>query len=999
MKSTIRWTALARARIAPRTADDLAVGRRRRTTTWKTIQRSFQWLARSIKADEPDLASVVSTVFAWQEQPTSVTDDELAVWLVASGEEVVWEFLAKTFGTARVAAMLVAPPMTRESGTIVRKKRPPNGVVLRAVLVGETDAAIRASCRAAAQSTWDAGDVAVHEQLAYAFFEDETWRAQAMTEILEQAPAFASTQLALARDATAVRTLLARCKKTDEIEYVDIVASLGEDALPILIEAEREAHGNTRRLSHAIAVSVLSHADAAKHLAKRISHPATRGVIGDYFARNVPLAAAVLPAASEGASRNAALAKELLIKVCGDRTADASEVTAPLSDPAVPRVLRDAPWRTPPAPLPNLGLDVATWNATVALAPDVKEKLIARLDARRNGKPFMTDEEARAFVESLGTTSSAWNFVHEDKAIPFETVLALHLAGRWSGNVEDEMVAMFGVRALPHVRTYGAAGLARDVRDAIDDAAIALRLAEVWMFAGNMWSWFEAHPRAAAFGLLARAHERDNRHVAEIALKRLARDGHGDVILSLVPQEHEAVVRAILERDPQLDVPSEVAPIKTHPKVKRPRLKDGRSLDDEAMTRLFEMLSFTSVGEPYVGIEQVKAACDPRSLAETSWDLAAIADGEKRWKHGDSWMQWSLAHFADDQVIRRLTPALKHNLILTVLERLAIRGVRSAAMELATAFERGSASHSMHTVAYALDTSVDAFAETLLPTTPLVDEGTTPLVYGSRTLRVGFDTTLAPILFLDEKRLAALPRAKPTDDPIAVRLARETWDELKEDVRTIARLRNRALENAMRSARRFSAKQFREGWATHPLGKHQTRAMVWAVERGDSLVTFRVAEDSTLADSDDAPFTLEEDDVVRVPHYAELGPKLLDPWTRTFTDYQLIQPVAQLARVPLAILPGEENATEIVRDIAQPYAYSVYSRILAEHGVTSRMLPQHGHGTAELDVKTKWMTSHSMCISVTLVFREGETRLALGAIDPVDRAEALYLMRAIVEGS
>lgn len=1006
MTGVIRWHNDARACIAPRVPEDVGLGRHWHHTMWTQVQQSLKW-ANNAHAEEPALTTALVRVLALTEEPKSLSDDEMDIFLGVLGALRSAEYLARVFGTLRVVERLLAPGIehvSSGSGYVIKRiGRKVDGKILRNVLIAERDATVRAKCRERAQVSWDDGDVEVHQHLAYAFHDDEAWRQAALSEIVVQAPKFESMQLALVRDVDTMRSLVARSAKTDPIAYPELVAALGEDALPLLLELVPLAHGNARRTSHALALSVIANEPAAKHLAKCISHPATRAIIGEYFKKHETLAAAVLPAASQGASRNAALAKELLIEICGDQTTDAKGDLVALADPAVPAVLRDAPWKKPPPALPNLGLDVATWPSSVVIEETKKAALEAFLVEQRLNKPFMTDDEVNAYLEAIGK-SSVWAFVREEKAVPLETVLHLFNAGRWQTRIEGPMLAAFGDRALPGVRrSPWLEQLSPDVRDAIDDAGIAVRLALDWLAMHNVWSWFAAHPRAAAFGLLSAVHQPSERRACELALRRLSREGHRDTILSFVPKDHESVVREFLERDPRLDVPPVAKEWKQKLQVQRARLRDGRALDDETLGRVYEMLAFSTVHEPYAGIDDVRQACDARSLAEMTWDLATFADGgarSRRWRQDDlDWMRWSLAHFANDEVIRRLTPALKHQTIYRVLERLAIAGSRPAAMELATAFDRGDSTHSLDFVAKARGTTRDELVETLLPTTPLADEGTTPLEYGSRALRVGFDTTLAPILFLEEKRLAALPRAKATDDPIAVRLARERWDELKEDVRTIARLRCRALQDAMRQARRISAKHFLTTWAAHPLGKHQARGMVWAVERDGGLVTFRVAEDSSLANVDDAPLVLADTEFVRVPHLAELDAKTANTWTQTMNDYGLIQPVAQLARTPLATTREDEARTKITRELSTPVAYTAFERVLADQGV-SRVRPMtRMQGVAQMNTATKWINSKTMCTSVELTFRNGQDMLTLSQVDPVERGESLYLLRIALEAT
>ncbi len=994
---TLHWHTAARICIAPRNSTDVKDNRGRwRYSEWSGIKYMVDWAKRSLRADDPAIAAVLARVVEFENAPTALTDDELAVFAVATGGDRTCEWLAEHFGTARVAPLLITPRFENVDGVIKPAKKRPNGDMLRILLASERDASVRAKCRELAQATWDAGDVEVHEHLAYAFFDDEAWRAQAAAEILDQAPKFDSRQLAIVRDKDAMRTLVARATKSDAIAYPEIVASLGEDALPILLSLAPAATGHARRLSHALAMSVIVNETSAKHLAKQISNPPTRKIIGDYFTHDKKLAAAVLPAASEGASRNAALAKELLIKICGDQTSAEPGETVALDDPAMPAVLRDAPWRKGALALPKLGLDVTTWSSRLEVSEEQKNKALAELDRQRSGKPYMNAEQLNEFMGAQGAKGSVYSFQFADAAIPIETVLAFYNAGRWSGTIDVLMLGAFGERALPGLRQTGrAAYLEREVRDRIDDAGIALGLATAWLARQHTWSWFEAQPRAAAFGLLAHVHEPNYQHACVLALRKLARLGHRETILSFVPTEHTAMIAELLDRDARLDVPSQSVKLGQAPHVKHARLRDGRMFADDAHERVLEILSFSPIEEPYAGLEDLKAACDPDSLAEMVWDLAAFADSAKRWRQDAlEWMRWSLVHFANDLVIRRLTPALKHTTIHSVLEHLAIRGVRSASMEIATAHERGDAPHSMRNVATGLSTSVDAIVETLLPTTALAEEGTTSLEYGARTLQVGFDTTLAPILFLGEKRLAAIPRAQSSDDPIAIRLARERWDELKEDVRTIARLRARGLVDAMRSARRVPAPRFLAGWANHPLGKHQARAMVWAVERDGALVTFRVAEDSSLADIEDSALTLGDTELVRVPHFAELDTKTLDTWARTFTDYGLIQPVAQLARTPLPIAADDDAKQEIRRELSQPIFYSAFQRVLSEQGVSNWYQMSREQGAVQLHADTKWMNSKTMCTGFRL-----QVVKPLAELHPVERAEALYLLRSVLEAT
>ena len=137
-------------------------------------------------------------------------------------------------------------------------------------------------------------------------------------------------------------------------------------------------------------------------------------------------------------------------------------------------------------------------------------------------------------------------------------------------------------------------------------------------------------------------------------------------------------MRAFLQRDRTLDVV--VVPKVTRVTVTRPRLHDGRALGDDAIERIFEMLALSQIDQPYAGIDDLRRACEPRSLAEMAWDLAALADGGGRASRArvyPEWMRRALTHLADDEVIRRLYARAQAPDDLTVCSRRS-RSVASA---------------------------------------------------------------------------------------------------------------------------------------------------------------------------------------------------------------------------------------------------------------------------------------------------------------------------------
>jgi hypothetical protein len=323
----LRWTNEARGRIAPRTLADLDLRRSNYASSWRWLRSYF-------------------TPLGWNEleaPPDEVQDDRLKQALDATSPDYTAELFGQKYGVARVFGILLPKKDKGLTPAIART------LILRA---GDDLAA----CAELAAAAWETGDVVTHRTLAYAFFENDAWREQALAEILKL-EGFSNEALALVRTEDEARSLLARKEEKVSIEYCELSAGLEEAALPLLMEMAPKVRGNMPHLSHALALSVFDDRGVAEHFAAHLSHPTTRGVIGSYFERHRALAEEVLPAASKGASRNAALVKALMIKVIGAPKEDIE--LAPEDDEAIPEVLRDPPWKKKVPPAPKMKLDLA----------------------------------------------------------------------------------------------------------------------------------------------------------------------------------------------------------------------------------------------------------------------------------------------------------------------------------------------------------------------------------------------------------------------------------------------------------------------------------------------------------------------------------------------------------------------------------------------------------------------------------------------------------------
>jgi hypothetical protein len=364
-------------------------------------------------------------------------------------------------------------------------------------------------------------------------------------------------------------------------------------------------------------------------------------------------------------------------------------------------------------------------------------------------------------------------------------------------------------------------------------------------------------------------------------------------------------------------------------------------------------------------------------------------------------MLMSLVHFADDEVVRRLTPGVRPDFAVEALEIIA---TDAALMEMATIAERSeTSSTSMYTLAGRIEqileraaeargVTKDELEEDLAPTTMLEEDGTLILDYGSRKLQVGFDERLEPFVRNESgARSRAVPPARKEDDPAKVEHAKTIWRDLKEDVTVIGARRIKALERAMTSGRMWTIERFRRVWLDHRLMKHVARGVVWT----DGTTAFRVGEDGSLSNVDDGPYELSPTAKIGVAHPLRLTPDDRRKWCTLFEDYKIMQSFPQVGREYLAMdlvasrTPWPFPAlkwSDLTRRLLErgfhqgPTKGSIYSYL--------RYLPAGGAMRIELT----W--DKGAAKDVTVVFLRGEEEVPAKELDRIAVADALYELQS-----
>lgn len=181
--------------------------------------------------------------------------------------------------------------------------------------------------------------------------------------------------------------------------------------------------------------------------------------------------------------------------------------------------------------------------------------------------------------------------------------------------------------------------------------------------------------------------------------------------------------------------------------------------------------------------------------------------------------------------------------------------------------------------------------------------------YGTRKFIVRLTPALeTEVLGENNKRMKNIPAPGRQDDPEKAEAARRAYREMKKQLKTVAAAQKLRFEQVLMTGRTWSAVRWKELFVNNPLMHRFSIGLIWGVYEGDALKeTFRYMEDGTFNTMEEETYTFKEGDSIGLVHPAELSEEEREAWKEQLSDYEITQPVDQLAR-PVFLLKEEERA-------------------------------------------------------------------------------------------
>jgi len=160
-----------------------------------------------------------------------------------------------------------------------------------------------------------------------------------------------------------------------------------------------------------------------------------------------------------------------------------------------------------------------------------------------------------------------------------------------------------------------------------------------------------------------------------------------------------------------------------------------------------------------------------------------------------------------------------------------------------------------------------------------------------------------------------LPATNQKDDAQLAKAAVDDWKELKKQLKTIAKIQARRLEQSMVTCRSWTREEFESLLLNHPLMTNLMRMVVWAAFDKDLKLmrTFRVMEDKSFSDENDRQTTIDGARRIAIIHPYNMTDDEKSKWGEIFTDYEISPLFPQIGRPIYTLDPNEMNTTKLAR--------------------------------------------------------------------------------------
>lgn len=328
-------------------------------------------------------------------------------------------------------------------------------------------------------------------------------------------------------------------------------------------------------------------------------------------------------------------------------------------------------------------------------------------------------------------------------------------------------------------------------------------------------------------------------------------------------------------------------------------------------------------------IAALKQHGDPAALDAFAWKLFQQWQGDG-YPSKEKWALGAIGQLGGDLCALKLTPLVRnwpgesqHQRAVFGLDCLRGIGSDTALMQLNGIAQKlkfkglkDKAAKAMEAIAKEKNLTREQLEDRIVPDCDLDERGTRVFDFGSRQFRFVLGPDMKAMVKDPEGKVKGdLPKPGTKDDATKANEALAAWKLMKKQVKEVATIQARRLEQAMVTGRRWPLADFDTLLVKHPLMLNLVRRLLWGAydAKGKLVAPFRVTEDQTLADAKDGTFKPAGVATVGVLHPLLLTDFQKAEWGGVFGDYEIVPPFPQLGRAINHLDPQEAKGTELTR--------------------------------------------------------------------------------------
>ena len=231
---------------------------------------------------------------------------------------------------------------------------------------------------------------------------------------------------------------------------------------------------------------------------------------------------------------------------------------------------------------------------------------------------------------------------------------------------------------------------------------------------------------------------------------------------------------------------------------------------------------------------------------------------------------------------------------------------------------RGAAEKTLKTVAARLGTTSEGLLDRTVPDFGFDDKMRRMFDYGQRKFFVTITTALETEVFDEKgKKLKKMPTPGKQDDAVKAVFAYEEFKLLKKQMKETASAQKMRLETALSDGREWSIDAWEDLFVKNPIMHQFAIGLIWGLYEDGKLVTcFRYMEDGSFNTEDMKEiYPMEKEDFrkIKIVHPLELAKESLEAWREQLEDYEICQPVLQIARPFFRMEEGEAEQKKMDR--------------------------------------------------------------------------------------